>query len=182
MNMKEPALDWPSVSESWIGITAGSGSNPNPDADPPSASPSRSEEPVTNIPCHILIVEDNSADVFLIREALKSAKIAAVLHVVKDGEQATQFLDAADSSESLPNPSLVILDINLPRKSGGQVLRHLRRSVRSSDAIVIAVSSSRSAKDREEMKALGADGYFHKPSEYDDFMKLGVLIRDLWKG
>jgi DNA-binding response OmpR family regulator len=97
--------------------------------------------------------------VFLIREALKSASNAGVLHVLKDGEQAIQFLDVADSSRSLPIPSLVILDINLPRTSGRQV-RHLRRSIRSSSAIVIAVSSSQMTNDREEMNALGAERLF----------------------
>jgi chemotaxis family two-component system response regulator Rcp1 len=124
-------------------------------------------------------VEDNSADVFLIRAAIAGANIHADLHVVKDGEQAVRFLDEADGDDAAPSPALVILDINLPRKHGGEVLQHMRKSRRSFAALVIAVSTSDSAKDREEMTKLGANSYFHKPSEYADFMKLGNIVKEL---
>jgi DNA-binding response OmpR family regulator len=162
----------------------GSGSNPNPDVDRPSASPSRTDSPAraeeqTGQRRHILIVEDNSADVFLIRAALDGANIQADLHIVKDGEQAVQFFDEADSDDKAPSPALVILDINLPRKQGGEVLQHLRKSRRSGAALVIAVSTSDSAKDREAMTNLGANRYFRKPSGYADFLKLGYIVKEL---
>jgi len=126
-----------------------------------------------------LIVEDNAADVFLIRAALKAAKIDMDLHVVKDGEDAIRFIDQVDADrQSLP-ADLVLLDINLPRKQGGEVLEHIRKSHRSANARVIAVSTSDSAKDRADMSRLGADGYFHKPSRYEDFMKLSGLITQI---
>jgi chemotaxis family two-component system response regulator Rcp1 len=156
----------------------GSGSNPNPDEDQPSDSPSRSDEQ-TGKRRQILIVEDNSADVFLIRAAINAANIAADVHIVKDGEQAVKFFDEADGDDAAPSPALVILDINLPRKQGGEVLEHLRKSRRSGTALVIAVSSSDSAQDRKNMTKLGANGYFHKPSEYADFMKLGDIVKEL---
>jgi len=76
-------------------------------------------------------------------------------------------------------PALVILDINLPKKHGGQVLQHMRSTRRCADALVLVVTSSDSARDRESMAKLGANGYFRKPSDYEQFMKLGGLVRNL---
>ncbi len=157
---------------------AGSGSNPNPDKDQYSASPSQSKgQPGARR--HILIVEDNPADVFLIRAAIQAANIKAELYVARDGEQAVRFFDHADRDDSAPCPVLVILDINLPRKQGGEVLQHIRRSRRCGDGLVIAISTSDSARDREDMTKLGANGYFHKPSDYGEFMKLGGMVTEL---
>jgi two-component system, chemotaxis family, response regulator Rcp1 len=156
----------------------GSGSSPNPEEDRPSASRSLSEEAKLNLPL-ILIVEDNTADVFLIRQAIKTANIPADIRVVKDGEQAIRFFDDADGDDATPCPALAIVDINLPRKQGGEVLRYMRKSRRCADALVIAISTSGSPRDREEMMKLGANGYFRKPSEYADFMRLGEMIKDL---
>lgn len=127
----------------------------------------------------ILVVEDNAADVFLIREAIAASGIRAGIHSVRDGEQATKFFDDADRDGSAPCPNLVILDINLPKKHGIEVLRHLRESPRCGNAAVIVVSTSDSAQDREESMKRGANGYFRKPSEFDEFLKLGDLIRAL---
>jgi two-component system, chemotaxis family, response regulator Rcp1 len=124
-------------------------------------------------------VEDNESDVFLIQEALEAAKLPVALHVVTDGEQAVRFFDLADEDGNMPCPTLVILDINLPRKQGGEVLKHMRTSRRCGKAVVIAVSTSDSPRDREQMMNVGANGYFRKPSEYDDFMKLGGLVKRL---
>jgi CheY-like chemotaxis protein len=126
---------------------------------------------------HILVVEDNPADVFLIRESIESTGIDAQVHVVKDGDAATLFFDRADENEAAPCPRLVILDINLPKKPGGEVLRHLRASRRCQRASVIVVSTSKAVKDRENLMAAGADAYFQKPSEYDEFMKLRDVIK-----
>ena len=130
----------------------------------------------------ILIVEDNTADVFLIREAIEATRIKADLHIVKDGEQATRFFDEADIDHSKPSPDLVILDINLPKKLGGEVLQHMRRSRRCGDALVIVVSTSDSSQDRADLKKLGTNGYFHKPSDYEQFLKLGDMIEEVLAG
>lgn len=126
---------------------------------------------------HILVVEDNPADVFLIRETIDATEIKAPVHVVNDGEEATRFFDSADRDDSAPCPSLVILDVNLPKKHGIQVLRHLRNSRRCRKAPVIVVSTSNAAKDREALILSGADAYFCKPSTFDEFLKLADLIR-----
>jgi chemotaxis family two-component system response regulator Rcp1 len=157
----------------------GSGSNRNPDRDRLSDSQSPSEGTHARPRRHILVVEDNRADLFLIRDALASAGVDADIHVAEDGEKALRFLDAAQSDESAPCPVLVILDINLPRKKGGDILRHLRRLRRCADALVLVVTSSDSVRDREEMDRLGTNGYFRKPSEYAEFMKLGHVAKAL---
>jgi len=114
--------------------------------------------------------------------AIEAANIRAELHSVKDGEQAVQVFDDADRHDAAPCPTLVVLDINLPRKQGGEVLRHMRQSRRCAKALVIAVSTSDSQRDREEMTSLGANRYFHKPSEYAEYMKLGDIIKELLSG
>lgn len=127
-------------------------------------------------------MEDNEADVFLIQEAIMAKKLPMTLHVVRDGEQAMRYFDEADADVSATCPALVILDINLPKKQGSEVLKHMRRSRRCANALVIAVSTSDSARDREQMTELGANAYFRKPSEYADFMKLGDIVKGLLTG
>jgi chemotaxis family two-component system response regulator Rcp1 len=128
--------------------------------------------------CRILIAEDSRADVFLIREALRKAKIDADIYVAEDGEQAIRYLETAERDRT-PAPDVVLLDINLPRYKGGDILRRLRRSDAAAGTLVLVVTSSNSAADRDEMNVLGADGYFRKPSDYAEFMKLGPIVREL---
>lgn len=127
----------------------------------------------------ILVIEDNKADIFLIREALGNANIDAELHVVTDGEQALNFFNGVQSNPSAQRPDLVLLDINVPRYKGGTILRHLRGISCCAATKVLAVTSSDSKEDREEMEALGIDSYFCKPSEFKGFMELGGLVRKL---
>jgi two-component system, chemotaxis family, response regulator Rcp1 len=157
---------------------AESGSNPNPDADRHSASRSPCEGKGAQ-PCQILIAEDNKSDVFLIRQALQKSGLDAQIHVTDDGEKTVRFFDQADADPKAPCPRLILLDINMPRYKGGDILRKLRASSRCKDALVLVVTSSDSQQDREEMEALGANGYFRKPSEFSEFMKLGHVVCDL---
>ncbi len=124
-------------------------------------------------------MEDDQADVFLIEEAIGAANLPLAVHVVRDGEQAVRFFDRADADAVMPCPALVILDINLPKKRGDDVLKHMRQSEKCGKALVIAISTSDSAQDRQQMANLGANGYFHKPSTYDEFMKLGDMVKAL---
>ena len=127
----------------------------------------------------ILIVEDSKADLFLIREAVASAKVDADLHVVHDGEQAVQIFEQLEHNTGLPCPDLVLIDLNLPKKDGAEVLRCLRNTNACKSALVLIVTSSDSASDRESVSALGLSGYFRKPSAYAEFMQLGPIVRDL---
>jgi two-component system, chemotaxis family, response regulator Rcp1 len=157
---------------------AGSGSNRNPDGDRSSASRFRSDQPGSRS-WQILIAEDSKSDVYLIRQALKQSGIDAQIHVADDGEKTVRFFEQADADPAAPCPDLILLDINMPRYEGGEVLRRLRASARCKDALVLVVTSSDSQRDRQQMDAFGANGYFRKPSEFSEFMKLGQLVRDL---
>lgn len=179
MSIQGQVLDWRFVNASLTGIMGASGSNQNPEKDPYSGLHSPAEENSREPGSYVLIVEDNESDVFLIEEAISAAKLSIPLQVVKDGDQAVRFFDRIDADPSLPCPALVILDINLPKKQGGEVLKHMRRSRRCGSAIVVTVSTSDSAADREQMKMLGAHEYFRKPSTFDEFMKLGDVIKTL---
>jgi DNA-binding response OmpR family regulator len=124
-------------------------------------------------------VEDSKPDALLIREAIKSAAIDADLHFVQDGEKATDFFDAADEDDRSPCPNLLLLDLNLPKKSGTEVLTHMRSSRKCKGTKVLIVTSSDSPRDREAVAALGANEYFRKPSGYPEFLKLGELVKRL---
>lgn len=124
-------------------------------------------------------MEDSKADLFLIREAIATAQVNATVSIVNDGYQAVEFIDRADTGEGAICPDLVLMDVNLPKKDGIEVLRHIRDSTNCKNAAVLVVSSSDSVSDREAAKALGFNGYFRKPSVYAEFMKLGPIIREM---
>ena len=129
-----------------------------------------------------MIVEDNAADVLLIRRAIANAGLNAEIQIVENGEAAIRAFDAYDADPALTCPGLVILDINLPRRPGAEVLEHLRMSRRCFGTPVIVISTSDATKDREAAERLGANAYFRKPSEVAGFMKLGELVKALLQG
>ncbi len=126
---------------------------------------------------NILLVEDNPADVLLVREALEEHKVRADVYVVSDGEKAVRFID--DEAAALPCPDLIILDLNLPRKSGREVLEHIRASEMLAKVRVVVLSSSDAPKDMEESFRLGIARYIRKPSSLSEFMKIGGTLRGL---
>jgi CheY-like chemotaxis protein len=131
---------------------------------------------------YILVVEDTEADAFLIREALRQAGIDCEAHVLDDGEKATEFIDNLDVNESASCPDAILLDLNLPKRSGEQVLQRIRRSLKCGPVPVVVVTSSDSPKDKLEAARLGATVYFRKPSKLAEFMQLGQLVRELLPG
>ena len=114
---------------------------------------------------------------FLIREAIRAADISSDLHVVEDGHQAIQFLDSVDAGENARCPDLVLLDLNLPKRNGEEVLRHLRNSRMCKDWRVVIVSSAASPRNPETLDA--AQAYFRKPLDFDEFLKLGSVIKNV---
>jgi DNA-binding response OmpR family regulator len=127
----------------------------------------------------IVIVEDNDPDVFMVREALEQAGLRFELQVLDDGEKAVDLIERMDEDTAEPEPNLVLLDLNLPRKTGAEILSRLRRSNKLRQTPVIILTSSDSPKDRSETAQLGATHYFQKPSKLVEFMKLGPLVREL---
>lgn len=126
----------------------------------------------------LLLVEDNPADVFLVREAIREEGLDCDLHLVDDGEQAIKFFDRMDAGSEAP-PDLLLLDLNVPRIGGEQVLARLRTTRDGARIMVVVITSSDSPRDRQRAAELGADEYFRKPTNLEDFMALGKLVRRL---
>ena len=127
----------------------------------------------------VLLIEDNPGDVLLVEESLREYRIDCDLTVVADGEEAVRLFQTIDSDPKSPSPSLVLLDLNLPKRSGHEILERIRRSTRCPTMPVIIVTSSQAESDLVQMRRLGIAAYFHKPASFDEFMKLGALIRDM---
>lgn len=127
----------------------------------------------------ILLVEDNRSDVLIIREILKHEGIKADIHLAGDGEQAIKFLGEVQRNPERVCPDLILLDLNLPRVSGLQVLSHIRTRSVCAETPVVVVTSSRSPEDLAAIQKLNASAYFQKSSDLPTFMQLGKLIRRL---
>jgi CheY-like chemotaxis protein len=127
----------------------------------------------------MLLVEDSPADVYLVKEILESEGLRFQLVVASDGEAAIHMLDRLDEGSEPDAPTLLLLDLNVPRKSGTQVLERLRRSPRCGRIPVVMMSSSDSPADRQRAIDMGATEYFCKPSTLKEFMQLGKIIRRL---
>lgn len=127
----------------------------------------------------ILVAEDNPGDVFLIRRALAEHNIPHELHVAHDGEEAIEFVAKVGQPGGVPCLDLLLLDLNLPKADGPQVLAELRKHPECAATPVVVVTSSDAAKDRERMAELGISRYFRKPSDLESFMKLGSVVREV---
>ena len=130
-------------------------------------------------PLSVLLVEDSPADVFLVRRALQESGGNFHLEVADDGEKAIRILDSVDAGTGATAPDILVLDVNVPRKTGNEVLERLRKSPCSGKIPVVMISSSDSPDDRRRALELGATEYFRKPSSLTEFMQLGKLVRRL---
>jgi CheY-like chemotaxis protein len=130
-------------------------------------------------PLTILMVDDNPADIFFMRTALEHEGIESEILIAGDGEKAIEFIEAAEADPAAPCPQLVLLDLNLPRVGGTEVLRRLRQSIRCAKVQVIIVTSSDAPNDRAETASLGASRYFLKPQDLDGYLKLGAAVREV---
>jgi DNA-binding response OmpR family regulator len=128
----------------------------------------------------VLLVEDNAADVELVREALAEAKLPHVLDVAIDFEEARNYID--NIGGRFPCPDVLLMDLNLPKGSGLDLLRILRAKPKHGDLPVIVVSSSNASSDRVRAAQLGVTHYFRKPADIDEFMKLGGLVNSIVNG
>jgi len=128
---------------------------------------------------YILLAEDNSADVELVREALADRAITHKLHVVDDGERAMDFIQRIDRDSTLHCPKLFLLDLHLPKRDGEEVLRCLRASERCRQTPVVVLTSSDSPSDRETATRNAALHYFRKPSTLEQYMQLGDVVKNI---
>jgi chemotaxis family two-component system response regulator Rcp1 len=127
-------------------------------------------------PLNILLAEDNGGDVRLIREALLEHEIQCELFVVSDGALALDYID--QMGDDRPCPDIFLLDLNLPKVDGLQVLAHFRNHPLCTSTPVVVITSSDAPRDRANVGKLGPALYFRKPMEFDEFMRLGALVKE----
>ncbi len=133
-------------------------------------------------PARVLLVEDNEADVRLTREALRESGDEVRLSAVGDGEQALAYLRREGGYAEAARPDLVLLDLNLPRKNGIEVLDEMRADGSLACIPVIGLTSSAAQQDVEACYSRGATAFVVKPIELDAFMDLIGAIRGFWLG
>ncbi len=119
----------------------------------------------------VLLVEDDEGDVLMTREAFEYYKIQNRLHVVSDGEQAMQFLRQEGQYAEAPRPGLILLDVNLPRKSGMEVLAELKRDDDLLTIPVIMLTTSQAEEDIVRSYALHANAFVSKPVDFEHFIE-----------
>jgi two-component system, chemotaxis family, response regulator Rcp1 len=128
----------------------------------------------------VLLVEDSPGDVRLTREALKDAKMHVSLHVATDGIDALEFLRRTGTHADAPRPDLILLDLNLPRKDGREVLREIKESVSLRTIPVVILTTSSSDADVLQSYHLHANCYITKPVDLDGFLKVVQSIDNFW--
>jgi CheY-like chemotaxis protein len=126
----------------------------------------------------VLVVEDSAEDVYLISRAFEEAGLDCEFQVAEDGERAFRWIESMEAGGQ-PRPSIVLLDLNIPRRSGDEVLERFRQSPGGEQIPVVIMTSSESRADHEQALALGATEYFRKPSSLSEFMQLGSVVRRL---
>ncbi|MFD0750288.1 response regulator [Mucilaginibacter calamicampi] len=126
---------------------------------------------------HILLVEDNEGDILLTTEALEESKIINQITVIRDGKQAIDYFENVNGADI---PELVLLDINLPKKSGQDVLYYIKTHSSYKQIPVIMLTTSSSDKDITAAYKNHVNCYITKPIEVEDFMKAIAKIEDFW--
>lgn len=128
----------------------------------------------------ILLVEDNPADVRLTKEALKDGKLLNHLSVVADGVEALAFLRGQGRYKDAPRPELILLDLNLPKKDGREVLAEIKTDETLKSIPVVVLTVSKAEEDILKTYRLHANCYITKPVDLDQFMKVTHSIEDFW--
>ncbi len=131
-------------------------------------------------PIEILLVEDNPGDVELTREALEAAKVANRLHVVDDGADAVDFLFRRGRFVDAPRPDIILLDLNLPKKDGRQVLSEIKAEPNLSQIPVVVLTTSQAEEDILRAYQLHANCYVTKPVDFNQFLHIVSTIEEFW--
>jgi two-component system, response regulator len=143
------------------------------------AAPSRNRSDIVDI----LLVEDNPGDIEMTLDAFSQARIINPVHVVRDGEQALNFLFGRGDYEKRKNdrlPQVILLDLKLPRVSGIDVLRQIKSDPRTKNISVVVLTGSNRSVDMEECKRLGVESYIVKPVRFDKFSEVASRMSFLW--
>jgi two-component system, chemotaxis family, response regulator Rcp1 len=131
-------------------------------------------------PIEILLVEDNPADVRLTQEALKEGKVRNNLHIARDGIEAIEFLRRIGKFANATRPDLILLDLNLPRKDGREVLADIKADPELKSIPVVVLTTSSAEADIFKIYKLHANCYITKPVDLDQFVKVVKSIDDFW--
>jgi chemotaxis family two-component system response regulator Rcp1 len=132
------------------------------------------------MPIEILLVEDSPGDVRLTREALRDAKVHNNLHVAADGLEATSFLWRKGQHANVPRPDLILLDLNLPKKGGREVLAEIKADPDLKSIPVVILTTSAAEEDILRSYQLHANCFITKPVDLDQFMKVVKTIDNFW--
>lgn len=127
----------------------------------------------------ILLVEDNEADIYLLRQALKEAALEVELTVIEDGAEALAFARHQGKYAGIPAPDLAVLDMNLPKNGGAEVLEAMRLNKELSKVPVAVMTSSASPVEQLKAKQLGVERYITKPPDLEDFLQIGHVLREV---
>lgn len=129
---------------------------------------------------HLLLVEDNEGDIVLTTEALDEGKIKNTLTVVRDGWEAIQYLEQKEGYENAKKPDLVLLDINLPKVNGHEVLKHIKTSEKLKSIPVIMLTTSSDETDVLKSYENHSNCYITKPVDINNFLEVISTIEDFW--
>lgn len=131
-------------------------------------------------PVHILLVEDNEGDIVLTLEAFSDVKLKNTVSVVRDGEEAIRYLNRESPYQDTQPPDIILLDINLPRVDGKEVLAYIKGDERLKPIPVVMLTTSSSEKDIQDSYAGYANCYITKPVDFSKFIQVVRSIEDFW--
>ncbi len=131
-------------------------------------------------PIQILLAEDNPDDIELTVEALKDSRVRNRLSVVKDGEEAISYLQAKGKYQNAIRPDLILLDLNMPKKNGRDVLREIKNDPKLKRIPVVILTTSQAEEDIAHTYDLHANCYITKPLDFNQFVRVVKSIEDFW--
>lgn len=129
---------------------------------------------------HILLVEDHYPDIVLVRKAFERCTLSGKIHTVRNGDEALSFLRKENGFEDAVYPDMILLDINLPKKSGYEVLQEIRSDRQFEDIPVVMLTSSEAEQDIQKSYSLQANSYLVKPCCFKDYTKVVKCIESFW--
>jgi chemotaxis family two-component system response regulator Rcp1 len=132
------------------------------------------------VPIEILLIEDNPGDVRLTKEALKDAKVRNNLHVAMDGVEGLAFLRKQGKYAAVPRPDLILLDLNLPKKNGSEVLEEIKQDEGLQHIPVVILTTSQAEQDILESYRLHANAFVTKPVDLEQFLNAVRTIEQFW--
>lgn len=131
-------------------------------------------------PAEILLVEDNEADALLTEEALIDSKMHVVLNHVSDGIEALDFLHKRNQYENANVPDLILLDLNMPRMDGRELLQHIKKNPETNTIPVVVLTTSQAQLDIVKSYQLQANCYVTKPVDFEQFQAIVTQIKEFW--